>query len=137
MCLSISNFSRKHVADEDIVVYKHLLLNKNDNTYLTTYMKYEVEIGSICTSQLIASRNGCDREVNVGLHSFADYFNCVGDAEDEMYGLSEEFDMVIVKCVIPKGAEYYQGVFLGNGFASTSLKYISVLEKIDERYRSL
>ena len=82
--------------------------------YKTPYQKSAVEIGETYDSELIES----GKEVEIGLHSFKSKKAAKNDG-----------DGVIVKCIIPKGAEYYIGYFDGEtSYASTQLKYVEVVE---------
>lgn len=132
MCLTIKLNAIKHTAKNDIVVYKHVLGTKNDE-YFTTYQKANIKIGGVYQSKLKSyiSIFGSDRKVEIGLHSFADLSDCRQDAIDELYyllGSNKYVKILVVKCVIPKGSKYYSGDYVGASYASTSLKYVEIIE---------
>ena len=92
-----------------------IMISTNQRILLTPYQYATVQIGETYTSDLLR----CGFKVNVGLHSYTTY----KDAKNDGHG-------VVVKCIIPKGAEYYEGTFAGVGScASNQLKYLEIVEK--------
>ena len=60
--------------------------------------------------------------VNVGLHSYKNYIDCLR---------SNESIFEIVKCIIPKDSYYYEGKFQEeDSFASSKLTYVEICSKI-------
>ena len=126
MCLELNKNSVKCTALEDITVYKHL--EKSEMGHLTTtYMCCPVEIGETYTSELEANTIGPPnhefKSLEKGLHSFESLISTKQDAADTCEG-----DYVIVKCVIPKNANYYVGTFwCYKCFASDKLTYVEII----------
>ena len=125
MCLELNKNSVKCTALEDITVYKHL--EKSEMGHLTTtYMCCPVEIGETYTSELEATIGSSNHEfifLEKGLHSFESLISAKQDAVDTCIG-----DYVIVKCVIPKNANYYVGTFWGyKCYASDKLTYVEII----------
>lgn len=82
--------------------------------YVTPYRYFPVEIGKTYHSELIRE----DNEVNIGLHSY----KFMEDARLDTEGY------IIVKCIIPKGSEYYEGVFWDEiSYASNCLQYVEII----------
>lgn len=78
--------------------------------YETPYRKFKVEIGKKYTAKLRKDRS----EIYEGIHSFATYKGARRDGHG-----------VVVKCIIPKGAKYYTGLFCGEvSHASDRIRYI-------------
>lgn len=94
----------------------------------TIYRNMPIEIGEEYTSELRRniSRFG-NHKIQKGLHSFDESeFDIVQEAYNKDYGPQY---LKFVKCIIPKGAEYYKGVFKDKvSYASDRLKYIKIIE---------
>ena len=125
MCLNIKPFSRLKTASNDIICYKHLMVR--DDKFITPYIFQVINIGETYTSILKREKNICNpyllrlfkTSVNRGLHSFAYKVDAKIDIDSEKE--------IIVKCVIPIGAKYYEGTFADCvSYASTTLKYIEI-----------
>ena len=107
MCLWTKNAVKK-IADKDIVCYK--VICKVGNDYLTIYQRTPIELGKTYTdNELIHMGKGNDvYYIGQGVyHTFKKY-------KDAVVFLREHFlftNRVIVRCVIPKGTEYYEGTF--------------------------
>lgn len=87
--------------------------------YMTPYRYYQIEIGETYYSKLIRVRN----EINIGLHSFLSDTMARLDANDD----GDAYD--IIKCIIPKGSEYYEGHFRGvPSYASNCIKYVEIVK---------
>ena len=85
-------------------------------SFLTPYQLAIVKLGKTYTSALLRE---LDTAIEIGLHSFANY----EDAKNNGSG-------VVVKCIIPKGAEYYEGTFdRSKSYASNRLKYVEIATK--------
>ncbi len=85
--------------------------------YITPYQKQKVEIGQIVTSHLQTpdQRNA----IEIGIHSFGTLEGCKH---------FKDYLSVIVRCIIPKGSEYYIGMFGGEiSYASTVLIYEEII----------
>ena len=134
MCLVLSKKYRKCVAKSDIICYKHVLKELNTNTLLTTYRKFPVEIGSTYTSNFriltYTPSLELSDEISEGLHSFKSLNACRVDARLEIRRYSNK-EMVICRCVIPKGSEYYVGNFcFETCYASAKITYEEIIETV-------
>ena len=122
MCLTTKIFAKKHTATTDITVYKFLYKSTVTDNLFTPYLSKIVSIGETYISLL----SRCYfNEVHMGLHSFADYDDCLRHAKTER---SDIFETVVVECTIPSGSRYYQGKFHRfNSIASDRLVYNKIL----------
>ena len=134
MCLEIKENSKVKIAEKDITCYKICLCkterckwslknffgNKTAKFYKTPFCYADVEIGKKYQSYLLASSSF---SINEGLHSFVENPN----GKSELYLCNYD---VIIKCVIPKGASYYEGIqFNLPGYASSEILYVEFLEE--------
>lgn len=95
-----------HVSS--VIVHGKEIYSKNG--YFTYYRYSKVILGKTYKSRLVETEN----TIEEGLHSHA------VKTEDSN-----------VKCIIPKGAIYYTGVFGGTpGYASNKLKYIEIINEV-------
>nr|DAL02967.1 MAG TPA: hypothetical protein [Crassvirales sp.] len=120
MCLEL--LSEKLVAKEDIICYK--IVRKRGNKLYTPYQEVEIKPGIFKATGTLSEDRG-DRRKTVGegvIHTFAKY----DQALDEKDGKNT----LIYKCVIPKGTNYYIGLF--EAFLSYGSEIINVLEKCNE-----
>jgi hypothetical protein len=96
-----------------------VLNNAKVLTFLTPIQDVEIEIGETYKSKLI--KNGL--LVEEGIHSFK-------NLEDVNYFASFDKNSFVVKCIMPKGSEYYVGKYGDHvSYASDTLKYVEVLTK--------
>jgi hypothetical protein len=133
MCLS--KISEKKIATKNIVCYKVVRIYQKSNYMYTYYQEAIAELGETYFSNIIIEDdNGLT--VEKGLHSFTDlsYAMKFIKIRPDNYNYTK---LLIIKCVIPKGAEYYEGKFIdhlygyiSNSYASTELKYIKVVNKL-------
>lgn len=83
--------------------------------YKTIYQNFTVKIGETYTSPLEKMYD----TVHVGFHSYAN----IRDTQRSILG-----DEVIAKCIIPKGASYYKGIYDGyTSYASDILTYVELI----------
>ena len=83
-------------------------------TYYTPYQNFRVEIGQTYYSELEVIGNNVEK----ALHSFEHLDDCKADGGG-----------VYVKCIIPKGSEYYYGLFNdASSYASNALKYLELVK---------
>lgn len=88
------------------------------NELITPYRRVPINIGEKYHSKIKKFQN----RIHVALHSF----KYLKDAKVDCIGLYEE---KYVKCIIPKGAVYYEGVFNGaESYASNELVYLEIVE---------
>lgn len=134
MCLHIELDTKVKIANKDIVCYKVVEKIKNYKTtssdYLfTPYRKMEVKIGEEYETYL----RSYYLEVNEGFHSFVSLKDAIAEKKYWKYWVTHEYE--IVKCIIPKGAEYYKGrftmdigsydeVYYADSYASNKIKYV-------------
>jgi len=85
----------------------------NNKNFITPYQRAEVALGNTYKSKLIKERYD---KVHEGLHSFK-----------HASSARENGDGRVVRCVIPKGSEYYEGLFGGEGYASNTIKYVEII----------
>lgn len=103
MCL-LTNNTYKYTAEKDIVCYK--IVNLRDKEITSYWFKFSYELNRKYTTQVlqpIFTKNG-DIRIEKGFHSYRN----LGIAKDyiyyDMFNLLPE---IIVKCIVPKGSEYY------------------------------
>ena len=120
MCLEL--LSKKLVAKEDIVCYKILI--KRGNELYTPYQEVKIKPGIFKATGTLSEDCGTRRKtVGEGvIHTFAKY----DQARDE----KGRKNTLIYKCVIPKGTNYYIGLF--EAFLSYGSEVINVLEECNE-----
>lgn len=83
----------------------------------TPYQGSIINIGETYSSELKLEN---DSNVNIGLHSFAE----LESAKDDGCG-----DGIFAKCIIPKGAHYYEGIFCNRkSYASDRLTYVELIK---------
>jgi hypothetical protein len=86
-----------------------------NSTILTHYQNVEIKIGETYKSKLIKN----DLLIDEGIHSFK-------NLKDTNYFAIK--NKIVVKCIIPKGSEYYIGEYDGYvSYASDTLKYVEIL----------
>ena len=92
----------KLTAKRDITCYK--VLNK-DYTSIVKYFQYEPgKIHKGCIGKPEESSKGSIKTIDIGFHSFSNKRTARLTIRDY---LRNKFYRVIVKCIIPKGSEYY------------------------------
>ena len=107
---------------EQIIVNGKNITFKESEVYQTPYQWFKVIIGETYTSKL----NKIDSIVEEGLHSFA----TLKDAK------ARPNSSIVAKCIIPKGSEYYEGVYkVGfryienyKSYASDTLTYLEIVK---------
>ena len=141
MCLSIKEKSCKQTAKKDIVVYKFLEQRFDKNKYwkhlgvlITPFTYKEITIGNTYASELKIEtfhEGGVlikTNRVEIGLHSIADKQDCIKSAS---HWVNEGRNELIVRCIIPKGSQYYVGTYQGcKSYASTAIQYVEVVETV-------
>jgi hypothetical protein len=102
----------------EIIINGRVLNNAKVLAILTPFQDVEIEIGETYKSKLIKYGSSIEE----GIHSFE-------NLEDAKRLSSFDEDRIVVKCIIPKGSEYYVGEY-NNGYisyASDTLKYVEIL----------
>ena len=129
MCLIISEL-RPKIADKDIVCYKLVKRTKIKGIYKSSFQGFEYIIRQLYTNNLdIKFAN------KIMKHSF---YKCFYKIEKDMFHsyasylcpviLSPLPHCALLKCIIPKGAYYFEGYFDDSpSYASSQIK---ILEEI-------
>ena len=133
MCLVINHLEPK-IADEDIVCYKLVKRTKIKGIYKSNFQIFEYIIRQLYTNNLDirfvdkiiknldTTRSGlCLYIIEEGMfHSYVSYLYPVI--------LSPLRNCALLKCIIPKGAYYFEGIFdFSPNYASSQIK---ILEEI-------
>lgn len=125
MCLS--KISIKKIAEEDIICYK-IVLKTGTNQYETPFQCMKVSLNTEYVDTTPTNDNLVDlsvNEINGGYyHSFKN--------KDNVLEYSHHFNgaVCVLKGIIPKGSEYYEGVYTSicigylPAYASKKIKYI-------------
>lgn len=107
MCLEKLTSEKPLIAKEDIVCYKALLGGMR-----SPYENYVYKLGRKETSELREIPGAMDRIISVGLHTFTSKEEA---AREQIVWTSDNgtvmYHVSVFKCIIPKGAKYYKGVF--------------------------
>ena len=135
MCLRVDK-SKKSLnglvfdkAEEDITCYKVLIKEKlpyeETETYYTPYMDMEVKLQRRYDDDrdLVFVANDSEVTVEDGVFHL---FKNLDEAINEAYDWSKS---IVVEAIIPKGAEYIDGIFYCGGFTSDSCGTKSVIYK--------
>lgn len=126
MCLC-SKQGKAYIAREDIETYK-LLIRAVDDTYITPFRRKEVVLGERMVAdgnnELPQYEDGFIRIEGGYIHS---YLNVLND-DIHLYDLSQW--LVLVKCIIPKGTEYY----VDAGLKEICSKELIIGEKEEEEF---
>lgn len=136
MCLDLHKSSRGIlVAETDIVVYKYLKI-RSGGSLITPFQYSPVVIGETYESKLnvrLYSDLNLDNDelpddlivgfVSEGLHSFGEFKNAYKQYK------YDKCERVVVKCIIPKGSQYYIGKFDEHlSYASEKLTYVKKIQ---------
>ena len=124
MCLNLlsGDDSISYIAEKDMTVYKVITKQRYNNFYQTPFYFATVSFGEVIRSKLVKQRD----MVHIGLHSYAEL--------DDAKHLAGIFNGEVAECIIPKNAEYYDGLahigFRSGGFhsyASSHIKYLEIV----------
>ena len=123
MCLL--NPSKQKIAKKDITCYT-IVYKIDNNSYLSPYYRAKIKLGATMTSDLLYDSYSPDLNlplvIQTGLHSFNHLKNAKDISDTLWYS-----KLVVLKNIIPKGAEYYSGTF-NNCAARASNKRIAIEE---------
>lgn len=101
MCLLTNNL-HKYIAEKDIVCYKIVYLQ--GKKIISFWFDFPYELNKKYTTQVlqpIFTKKG-NILIEKGFHSYRNLYTAKGDV---WFSLMES--LVIVKCIVPKGSEYY------------------------------
>ena len=132
MCLRL-DYSEPKIADKDIVCYKLVKRTKIKGIYKSNFQRFEYVIRQLYTNNLDIRfadkviKNLCLSHPHLGIYAieegmFHSYTNYMP------FELFTSLDETILKCIIPKGAYYYEGYF--NYYTSYASSQIKILEEI-------
>ena len=132
MCLYTKQVEPK-IAEKDIVCYK--FYRRYNEILISPYQEVVApEIGIVTNTKLEKSyrSKGYDlfhinfydfRIVDEGFHSF----KTLEEVKHKVNGYRNNLDLVIFKCIIPRGSSYYEGRFdIYKSYCSNSIKLIEV-----------
>lgn len=131
MCLKIRKNAKVKTAEKDIVCYK-VVEKRVKSGYVTPFFNMPISIGEEYGDVSLEKKDNMYEEIVVeeGYHSLKTF----EDAADytAMLMLAHQVCFTIIKCVIPKGAKYYDGrtPMLGklhNGYVSDKIRYTEVV----------
>lgn len=138
MCLIIRKNAKVKTAKKDIVCYK-VVEKRVKSGYVTPFFNMPISIGEEYGDASLKKKiTYFSIVVEEGYHSLKTF----EDAMDytAMLMLAHQFcSFAIVKCVIPKGAKYYDGMTentIGkrkNGYASDKIRYVEVVYEDREK----
>lgn len=112
MCLITTN--PEHVAKEDIICYKVVFLE--GNKLLSFYYGFEYILNNLYTTGILYIRDLIEEDYICIERAFHSYTSL--DSAMKFLQEREINNAVIVKCIIPKGAKFYQD---GECFASSQI----------------
>ena len=132
MCL-VLNYLKPKIADKDIVCYKLVEKTKIKGVYKSCFQEFEYVIRQSYTNNLGIKfvdriiKNLCPSYPHYGIYAieegmFHSYTNYMP------FELFTSLDETILKCIIPKGAYYYEGHF--NYYTSYASSQIKILEEM-------
>ena len=129
MCLVTTQLEPK-IADKDIICYKLVKRTKTKGVYKSSFQEFEYIIRQLYTNNLdIRFAN------KIIKHSFYKCFYMIEKGMFHSYVshlypviLSPLPNCALLKCIIPKGAYYFEGLF--NHFPSYASSQIKILEEI-------
>ncbi len=115
MCLLMKRNQKKLIAQEDIPCVKVLIkeYDTDDSILVSPYKRHPYVFGEMVEAEIGEPENylgpNDSLKIEEGIHSFANKIDAVRET-------SFWFDSFYVLChaIIPKGAEYYEGIFGGD-----------------------
>ena len=133
MCLDINHLKPK-IADKDIVCYKLVKRTKIKGIYKSNFQRFEYVIRQLYTNNLNIRfadkviKNLCPSYPHLGIYAIEE--GMFHSYENHLYPviLSPLPNCALLKCIIPKGAYYFEGYFDESpSYASSQIK---ILEEI-------
>ena len=126
MCLFINHLEPK-IADKDIVCYKLTKRTKIKGIYKSNFQRFEYVIRQLYTNyfdikyaDMFIKKRYSRSVIEEGMfHSYA----------SNVYSILKPLQYcILLKCIIPKGAYYYEGYF--NYYTSYASSQIKILEEL-------
>ena len=133
MCLDINHLKPK-IADKDVVCYKLVKRTKIKGIYKSNFQRFEYVIRQLYTNNLDIRfadkviKNLCPSYPHLGIYAVEE--GMFHSYENHLYPviLSPLPNCALLKCIIPKGAYYFEGYFDESpSYASSQIK---ILEEI-------
>ena len=133
MCLDINHLKPK-IADKDIVCYKLVKRTKIKGIYKSSFQRFEYVIRQLYTNNLDIRfadkviKNLCPSRPHLNIYAVEE--GMFHSYENHLYPviLSPLSNCALLKCIIPKGAYYFEGYFDDSpSYASSQIK---ILEEI-------
>ena len=133
MCLDINHLKPK-IANKDIVCYKLVRRTKIKGIYKSNFQRFEYVIRQLYTNNLDIRfvdkviKNLCPSRPHLGIYAVEE--GMFHSYENHLYPviLSPLPNCALLKCIIPKGAYYFEGYFDESpSYASSQIK---ILEEI-------
>ena len=129
MCLMTIQ-SKPEIADKDIICYKMVTKSKIKGAYWAEYQSFEYIIRRLYTNDIDISCIGALLQTEHYKYAPVD-IHYISNFMFHSYLVPYKYSIradTIVKCVIPKGAYYFEGKHNGRwGYASSQIK---ILEEI-------
>ena len=126
MCLITDQLEPK-VADKDIICYKMVTKSRIKGVYISEYRRFKYITEKLYTNNIdIKNSEIVFKTISplIGVYSISDF---MFHSYQSPYKYSLRAD-TLVKCIIPKGAYYYEGYFDDSpSYASSQIK---ILEEI-------
>ena len=133
MCLDINHLKPK-IADKDVVCYKLVKRTKIKGIYKSNFQRFEYVIRQLYTNNLNIRfadkviKNLCTSYPHLDIYAVEE--GMFHSYENHLYPviLSPLPNCALLKCIIPKGAYYFEGYFDESpSYASSQIK---ILEEI-------
>ena len=133
MCLDINHLKPK-IADKDVVCYKLVKRTKIKGIYKSNFQRFEYVIRQLYTNNLDIRfadkviKNLCPSRPHLGIYAVEE--GMFHSYENHLYPviLSPLPNCALLKCIIPKGAYYFEGYF--DNCPSYASSQIKILEEI-------
>ena len=134
MCLDINHLKPK-IADKDIVCYKLVKRTKIKGIYKSNFQRFEYVIRQLYTNNLDIRfadkviKNLCPSHPHLNIYAIEE--GMFHSYASNLYPviLSPLPNCALLKCIIPKGAYYFEGIFEdAPSYASSQIK---ILEEIN------
>lgn len=126
MCLLLRRLE-PIIAEEDIVCYK-IVEESNKGTLISTIQRFEYILGKTYNNGIPDPEKIPYRKTLCGIGLYGGLFHSYSSPRDRP--LDKDLKEVEVKCIIPKGAYYFNGCVNGvliEGYASSQIKIVEII----------